>query len=97
MEQMRKDRNTEWIRLAPQWLTKEGRNLVTIFLGRAIILYEARIEADDNKTENGFAREFAGKDKAMTANYGGETINWPTRGLWAFPVFLPWIVRQLNR
>lgn len=21
------------------------------------------------------------KDKAMTANYGGETINWPTRGL----------------
>lgn len=25
--------------------------------------------------------EFAGKDKAVTANYAGETINWPTRGL----------------
>ena len=37
---------------------ERGRNLVTIFLARAII-YEAYIEADDNKTENGFAREFA--------------------------------------
>lgn len=65
---MRKDRNTEEDPTCAAMINEgrrggnrereRGRNLVTIFLARAII-YEAYIEADDNKTENGFAREFA--------------------------------------
>lgn len=65
---MRKDRNTEEDPTCAAMINEgrrggkrereRERNLVTIFLARAII-YEAYIEADDNKTENGFAREFA--------------------------------------
>lgn len=60
-----------------------GGNLVTNF---SCPRYYTRLISRPmiTKTEKRFCPRNIRKDKAMTANYGGETINWPTRGLWAF-------------